>query len=695
MTVRAFIENCQQTAWRGLMHIAGEQAWAQQCLAAVLAEFPELKPSGVDNNVQLLQRQLGSEVDCLLIDAFQGFNPNMLGMASARLNAGGLLILLSPSLPHWHAYQDPDYQRMLGAIDAELKHQGRFLERAARFLSQCRQAIRLQAASMAEGAEGSYVIAARQLIEPHPPERKFSLPEQAYQEQQYAIEQIKKVARGRAHRSLLISADRGRGKSTALGFACAHLLQEKPITIALTSVSQDSVAQLLFHLAEQLQQAPGAKAYRFNQSCLRFYAIDELLQEKPDCQLLVIDEAAAIPVHLLQRCVQGFKRIVFSTTVKGYEGNGRGFELRFLPFLQRHNSQLKHVRLSKPLRWREDDALEQTVNQLLLLDLDEQTTQVAAWQKPTLSVLQQDELHENEDLLRQFFSLLVNAHYQTSPDDLRMLLDHPQVRPFALRQNEQILAAAIIMQEGQLSLPWLDKLKQGRRPAGHLLPQLFFNQGFEQAARQSYWRIVRIAVQPSLQRQGLGQCLLQAIEQQCQADFLAASFSLSSDVLSFWQAQGFSLCRLGSHKSSATGQFSVLVSKPLSANAQIIQQNLRQQLQADLPVQLLSQNQELDASSAALLFNGLEYACRLEDSWQVERWLEAKLGFEQVFPALRRCLLVSLKGAVNDVSALLVDKVLLNKNWQQLGIEYNLQGRKAIEQAMRHAAKQVFERGEQ
>lgn len=689
--MRAFIENCQHTAWRGLIHIAGDRVWTQQCLTAVLAEFPELKPSGVDNNVQLLQRQLGSEVDCLLIDAFQGFNPNMLGMASARLNAGGLLILLSPSLSAWQNYQDPDYQRMLGSIDAELKHQGRFLERAARHFSQCRQVIRLQAASMAEGAEGSYVIAARQLIEPHPPERKFSWPEQAYQEQQYAIEQIKKVARGRAHRPLLISADRGRGKSTALGIACAHLLQEKTISIALSSVSSDSVTQLLYHLAKQLQQAPGATEYRFNQSLLRFYAIDELLQVKPDCQLLVIDEAAAIPVHLLQRCVQGFKRIVFSTTVKGYEGNGRGFELRFLRFLQRHNSQLKHIRLSQPLRWREGDALEQTVNQLLLLDLDEsKTTSVTACQQPIFLVLRQQELHKDETLLRQFFFLLVNAHYQTSPDDLRMLLDHPQVKLFALVQSGQLLAAAIIMQEGQLSSPWVEKLKQGRRPAGHLLPQLFFNQGFEHALAQSYWRIVRIAVQPGLQRQGLGQCLLQAIEQQCHADFLAASFSLSSDVLSFWQAQGFSLCRLGSHKSSATGQYSVVLGKPLSADAQALQTKLRQQLQVDLPLQLLTENQNLDALSASLLFDDLDYCYRAEDAWRVERWVEAKLGFEQVFPALRRCLLAGLGRAEYGVSDLLVDKVLLNKNWQQLGIQYNLPGRNAIEQAMRLAAKQLL-----
>lgn len=683
-TLEQFLQHCQQTAWRGLLHIAGEQPWVTHCLDNILQTHTELQAVTVSNNVQRLQSQLGSESNCLVIDAFQGFNPNRLGMASATLKAGGLLIVLSPEFGQWQYFDDPDYAKMLGAIDANSSYQRRFLQRSQQFLAQCKQSMRLRQADNSKAEQGLWQVAACQL---HAAEQHWQ--PQAGDEQQQAIASIKSCALGRANRPLVLTADRGRGKSAALGIASAELLQQHTMDIAITSVSPRSVERLFFHLAEGLQQEAGKKSYCHQAGSARFYAIDELLQQLPDCQLLIIDEAAAVPHHLLQQCVKHYKRIVFSSTIKGYEGSGRGFELRFLPFLQQHSQQVRYQRLYHAMRWPNNDPLEQSINRLLLLDIEQTSDQQTLAVKPLaehgeLREIAQHELLADEALLRQFFALMVNAHYQTSPDDLRMMLDHPKMKLFALQYQDQLLAAALILQEGQLSAAWQQKLQQGRRPSGHLLPQILLNEGFSDAPEHSFWRVMRIAVQPELQRQGLGQVLLQAIERRCNADMLAASFSLSSDVLPFWQSQAYAVCRLGSHKSSATGQFSVVVCKALSLKAIRLQERMTAQYQQNLPLLFLSLNQNLEAKTALLLLRNLVFALAEQDRQQVRRFAAAKASLEQVFPYLFRWILYKAgRNELQTEDLLLLDKVLLNKNWQQLSSLYNLSGRKMVESQMR------------
>ena len=65
---------------------------------------------------------------------------------------------------------------------------------------------------------------------------------------------------------------------------------------------------------------------------------------------ILYEEAAAIPVAVLTTLMQQNNRLVFASTVHGYEGSGRGFELRFRERLTLSMPQWRELRLRAPVR---------------------------------------------------------------------------------------------------------------------------------------------------------------------------------------------------------------------------------------------------------------------------------------------------------------------------------------------------------
>ncbi len=136
-------------------------------------------------------------------------------------------------------------------------------------------------------------------------------------------------------------------------------------------------------LANQIQApvyltAPNKSAVHsvieFSEREIEFIAPDELairLQHEPEFSQsawLLVDEAAVIPLPLLQEYSQYFQHIIFSTTIHSYEGTGRGFELKFKRKIHR---TFQHFELKQPLRWQENDPLEHFIDDLLLLNAED------------------------------------------------------------------------------------------------------------------------------------------------------------------------------------------------------------------------------------------------------------------------------------------------------------------------------------
>ena len=98
-------------------------------------------------------------------------------------------------------------------------------------------------------------------------------------------------------------------------------------------------------------------------------------------ELVVVDEAAAIPITLVKQLI-GQYMVILSSTVHGYEGTGRSLSLKLIHQLkgqQRsgYNQQaneptqgrfLKEVSLDEPIRYGNSDPIEKWLNDLLCLD---------------------------------------------------------------------------------------------------------------------------------------------------------------------------------------------------------------------------------------------------------------------------------------------------------------------------------------
>ena len=398
---------------RQLVIVQGSETWCYQ-----FANQLALKNTYVFSSNSLLANSefpkhahqiLGQEFHHAIFDGFSGLYADKLAALAGTVKAGGVLILLLPDDDKW---QDPALTSIT-SYGEEIKHS--FFNQ--RFFAK----LKLQPHYFTEHSVPIY-----QLVSPANAEIN-------YQPQQACVEQIIKTATGRANRPLVISADRGRGKSAALGLAAA-CLQDKKILICAT---QAKAVQTSFkHLAAELGVSKEQNCKQL--ANLSYIAPDTLLNEKPDCDLLFVDEAAAIPVPMLLQILKSYPRIVFASTMVGYEGNGRGYTLRFLHYLRSQYKSLKAVTLDEPIRFAKHDPLEHSLRELLLLDakyLDTQSCKSYQFEN-----IRKEQLIDDEQLLSQIMALLALAHYQTTVNDLRQLLDAPELQLSICKQENALKA---------------------------------------------------------------------------------------------------------------------------------------------------------------------------------------------------------------------------------------------------------------
>lgn len=544
------------------------------------------------NTVQLLsakkvKRLLGEEHDCILFDARAGLDLDALGVVAGLIRGGGCLLLLLPKVSAW--------QKKTTAYYAHLR----------RMLLQQPGVFYLQ----------NTTDLLQQVVFP-----SFEIPDQSQylpcktQDQYQLLQDLFSEITQQVRLCRVLVSGRGRGKSSLLGLLAAKLLQTKSIKIIIVAPARSTTDPFFYHLLQQCEAAEAGRSFvSYGESEVVYMAPDALLEELQkgnvnSSDLLLVDEAAAIPQSMLSILLKHYDRLIFSTTTHGYEGSGRGFVLKFFKQLDQSRPEWKKSELHQPVRWQQHDWLEQWIEKLLFLDLQLEPPLPDNFSRHHLQVEQLNtiELVTDQQKLESVFSLLVNAHYRTRPSDFAYLLDCEDVRLYALRVGSVVVAVLAINQEGGFSPALSTQVYRGaRRPKGHLLAQtLCFHGGIETAAQLNYARIMRIAVHPQMQRMGLGRCLLDSVielESRRGMDVIGCSFSAEAGLLEFWRTAGFSLLRTGFTRDHVSASHAVVMGCALSDDGQSLLEHLQSRLGRNLPVWLDHFLADMQASLKVIL----------------------------------------------------------------------------------------------
>ncbi len=630
---------------RQLIQVKGELTWCyQQCEKLITGwtlPYFWLGDCPAKITATSYKQILGQEISLLIINAFHQFDANLFAASEGTLRGGGTLILISPNeihnKDHFYTYIEKQFSRF--------------------------SFIRIQKGNELPTIQSPATSKPLQLKQQHG-----------------AIDAIIKTVTGHRRRPLVLTANRGRGKSAALGIAAKQLVESGTKKILICAPNKNATNTLFKHAGESEN--------------ITFIAPDLLIQTKPRCDLLMIDEAAGLPVPLLETLTRHYSRLVFATTLHGYEGSGRGFALRFQKSLKQIAPQYRSLHLDQPIRWAINDPLEQfTLQHLCLTESQQGSPNFDIKQDIEFKSVNVGELINDHRLLTELFSLLVTAHYQTKPSDLAQLFNDQHLSILLLMQNKQVLAVALINHEGDIDPSLAAQIYHGkRRLKGHLVAQsLTFHCVQPDAATHTYARIQRIATHPAIQQQGLGKLFIDKITQWAKAeqfDHLCASFGATNELLKFWQDKQFSTLRIGCTKDKCSGTHSFIVNLPLSERAKVLHQEIQKQFHLQLTTQIMRHLHTLDTALISQLLLELHKSGYSQPV--IKSYCNGDLPYQFAeFQLIELVVRSDLSTLDKQQQARVRSKVLQNRDWAEFGERCDYTGKKQAQLALRSSIIQL------
>ncbi len=525
---------------------------------------------------------LGTTAPAVVVDCYEACRPNALGRAAGAVDGGGILVLLTPPLDEWPDRRD--------AFDETLAVPPFTVDDVAgNFRTRLVQTLRQHAGvAILSVTERDTEVVRGGLTHPAPRSRpttptipdELGFPAATYQacltdDQARAVHAFDGlVAAGGA---CVLESDRGRGKSSAAGLAAAaHAMDGRDVLVTARTLTN---AAECFERAHELLVELGELAERDRRENPRFLSTEtgRIRYERPDeaanlpgdPDLVIVDEAAALPVSRLTAFLAA-PAVAYATTIHGYEGAGRGFSVRFRDRLSTADRPVETVRLETPIRYAAGDPVEIWSFRALALDAapapDEAVTDVSP-ADASYDRLEPADLLADEALLRETFGLLVLAHYRTEPADLARVLDAPNVSLRVLRAGSRVVAVALLAREGGLDADTRASMYEGERVRGNMLPDVLTSQLRDEGAGSPVGeRVLRIATHPALRRQGFGTMLLEKIKDEVavSVDWLGVGYGATPSLLDFWRSNGFRTVHFSTTRNETSGEHSAIMLNPCS-----------------------------------------------------------------------------------------------------------------------------------
>lgn len=257
--------------------------------------------------------------------------------------------------------------------------------------------------------------------------------------------------------------------------------------------------------------------------CLPQYIQPQDAHVLGQAELVIIDEAAAIPLPLVRQLI-GPYLVFMASTINGYEGTGRSLSIKLIQQLREStrassapakalddaktvegdkkkpegNSKatvgrsLREIKLDEPIRYSAGDPVERWLNTLLCLDASLVSRNVSGCPHPSqcsLYHVSRDTLFSfhpaSELFLQRMMALYVSSHYKNSPNDLQLMSDAPAHELFVLlppidADDNTLPEPLVVLQvamEGRISKDViLESLARGERAGGDLIPWLMAQQ---------------------------------------------------------------------------------------------------------------------------------------------------------------------------------------------------------------------------
>ncbi|CAI7678259.1 RNA cytidine acetyltransferase [Penicillium manginii] len=394
--------------------------------------------------------------------------------------------------------------------------------------------------------------------------------------------------------TVTLTAGRGRGKSAALGVSIAAAIAHGYSNIFITSPSPENLKTLfefvfkgfdalgyLDHVDYTILQSTNPD---FNKAIVRVnihrnhrqtiqYIQPQDAHVLGQAELLVIDEAAAIPLPLVRK-LMGPYLVFMASTINGYEGTGRSLSLKLIQQLREQSRgglksndtdvadrstgkaskstdqslggrSLREITLAEPIRYAPGDSVEKWLNKVLCLDATLPKSRMNTQGCPHPSKCQLLQVNRDtlfsfhpvsEKFLQQMMALYVASHYKNTPNDLQLMSDAPAHQLYVLvppideeaTKLPEPLCVIQVALEGRISKQSvLNSLSRGQRAGGDLIPWLVSQQfQDEDFAGLSGARVVRIATNPEYTGMGYGSRAMELL-----VDYFEGKFtSLDEDM---------------------------------------------------------------------------------------------------------------------------------------------------------------------